>query len=115
MTFNEYQAATLKTSVYRETVSPHFGNNAFLYLVLGLVGESGEVADKIKKLFRDQGGVLSDEKKQELAKELGDVLWYLTRLAEEWGFTLEQIAEMNANKLQSRKQRDALHGDGDNR
>ena len=115
MTFNEYQDVSAKTAVFKETVAPHLGQHTFIYLVLGLAGESGEVADKIKKLYRDNGGILDDAKKQELAKELGDVLWYIARLAEEWGFSLEQIAEMNVEKLQSRKTREQLHGDGDNR
>ncbi|HPW39210.1 MAG TPA: nucleoside triphosphate pyrophosphohydrolase family protein, partial [bacterium] len=70
MNFNSYQQAAAQTAVY-----PNLGNN-FVYPTLGLVGEAGEVAEKIKKVLRDDNGQLSAEKKQELMKELGDVLWY---------------------------------------
>lgn len=115
MTFNEYQEATRETALYRETVKASLSDHTFLYLVLGLAGESGEVADKVKKIYRDNGGVLTDETKQELIKELGDILWYIARLSDDWGVPLERLAKMNIEKTHSRKRRNELHGDGDNR
>lgn len=115
MTLNEYQAASAKTAVYHEKVTPYLKEHTFIYLVLGLAGESGEVADKVKKIYRDAGGKLDADNKRELTQELGDVLWYVARLADEWGFSLEDVASMNIEKLRSRKKRQTLHGDGDNR
>lgn len=80
------------------------------YLALGLVGEAGEVADKVKKEIRD-GGYLTGE----ITKELGDVLWYLTRLCDVHNVTLKEIAELNKDKLESRLERNKLQGSGDNR
>jgi NTP pyrophosphatase (non-canonical NTP hydrolase) len=82
---------------------------------LGLSGEAGEVSDKIKKIFRDDKGEFSEANRLELAKELGDVLWYLTAIANSLGFNLETIAVMNIAKLTSRKNRNKLGGSGDNR
>ncbi len=80
------------------------------YLALGLTGEAGEVAEKIKKSIRD--GVLNEE---EVAKELGDVLWYLSNLSLSIGYTLEEVAVLNIKKLEDRKKRNKLKGSGDNR
>ena len=85
------------------------------YPALGLCGESGEVAEKIKKIIRDKDGVYTQEDKDEILKELGDVLFYVTALAEDLGFTLEDVAMRNVEKLMSRKERNVIHGDGDNR
>ena len=109
MDFDSYQRKSRKTAIY-----PNKGKN-FVYPTLGLAGESGEVAEKIKKLIRDKKGKISAPDKQELAKELGDVLWYLANLATEFGLSLEQIAQKNLIKLNSRKRRNQLHGQGDNR
>ena len=78
-------------------------------------GEAGEVADKVKKIIRDNNGEMSKEKAVELAKEAGDVLWYIATLAHDIGFTLEEIGQMNYEKLHSRQQRGMLGGSGDNR
>ena len=83
--------------------------------MLGINGEAGEVAEKVKKIIRDKNGVISDEDKLELAKELGDVLWYLAVFAHDLGVPLDNIAEQNLAKLQSRKARGVLGGAGDNR
>ncbi|PID31516.1 hypothetical protein CR983_00645 [Candidatus Saccharibacteria bacterium] len=83
--------------------------------VLGLAGESGEILEKFKKLIRDKEGRLSDADKQELIKELGDVLWYINAVAHLLGSSLEDVARLNNQKLASRQQRQALHGSGDNR
>ncbi len=109
MTFEEYQKLSRETAVY-----PNKGKN-FIYPTLGLVGEAGEVAEKIKKILRDGGGLITEEKRMELAKELGDVLWYVAQLGTEIGLSLEQIAGGNLAKLKSRQERGMLHGVGDNR
>jgi NTP pyrophosphatase (non-canonical NTP hydrolase) len=83
--------------------------------VLGLAGESGEVLEKFKKLLRDKQGVMSDEDKAEIAKELGDVLWYVNAISHLIGYDLDTVAQTNLEKLASRKQRDKLNGSGDNR
>lgn len=109
MNFDDYQKKSRETAIY-----PNLGNN-FIYPVLGLVGEAGEVAEKVKKVLRDKGGKLDEETKEEIVKELGDVLWYISNLATELGLSLQVTAEKNIEKLQSRKQRETLHGSGDNR
>lgn len=83
--------------------------------VLGLVGESGEVAEKFKKLVRDKQGILTDDDRTEILKELGDVLWYVNAVAHLLGSSLEGVAQMNNQKLASRQARQQLHGQGDNR
>ena len=83
--------------------------------VLGLVGESGEVAEKFKKILRDKQGKLSEEEKKELVKELGDILWYINAVAHLLGSNLEEVAKANHEKLASRKNRGVLSGSGDNR
>ena len=109
MNIKDYQEFTKTTDTGAE-VNGHLG-----YLALGLVDEAGEVAGKIKKLFRDFNGEMSDSYKKEIIKEVGDVLWYMTRLADELDTNIEEIAEINKNKLQSRLERDKIHGNGDNR
>ncbi|MCD8386416.1 MAG: nucleoside triphosphate pyrophosphohydrolase family protein [Bacteroidales bacterium] len=108
MTLNEYQQAALATACYPKDMS-------ILYPVLGLSGETGEVADKIKKVYRDHNGEFSDEQRRAIAMELGDVMWYCASLAHDLGFTLDNIAQMNISKLASRLQRGAISGNGDNR
>lgn len=83
--------------------------------VFGLVGESGEVAEKFKKLIRDKQGKLSDEDKQEILKELGDILWYVNTVANLLGSSLEEVAQRNLDKVLSRKERGVTKGSGDNR
>lgn len=83
--------------------------------VLGLVGESGEVAEKFKKIVRDKAGVLSEEDKIELLKELGDILWYVNSVATLLDSSLEEVAKKNLDKVLSRKSRGKTHGSGDNR
>jgi NTP pyrophosphatase (non-canonical NTP hydrolase) len=86
-----------------------------IYPTLGLLGETGEIAEKIKKMFRDRNGELSQEEKDLLAKELGDVLWYLSQLASELGLSLSDIATGNIQKLKDRMERRVIHGSGDKR
>ena len=109
MEFNKYQEESRGTAIY-----PNIGNN-FVYPTLGLVGEAGEIAEKIKKVIRDSDGVITEEKAEELKKELGDVLWYIANLAAELNIKLDDIASSNLEKLSSRRERNKLHGDGDNR
>ncbi|MBT6401437.1 nucleoside triphosphate pyrophosphohydrolase family protein [candidate division WWE3 bacterium] len=109
MDFDKFQKEALSTAIY-----PNRGNN-LVYPVLGLVGEAGEVAEKVKKLIRDDDGVLSDERKELLKKELGDVLWYVAATADEMGLTMSEVAEHTIEKLKSRKERGVLKGDGDTR
>lgn len=86
-----------------------------VYPTLGLVNEAGEFAGKVKKVFRDHGGEFSSETRAALKGELGDVLWYLTQLCTNLGFTLEEVAEANLDKLFDRLERGVIGGDGDNR
>lgn len=109
MNFEDFQKIVKKTSIY-----PNQGSNV-AYVTLGLAGEAGEVADKVKKLIRDDNGILSPDKKKEMIKELGDVLWYLTACASELGVDLEEVATQNAKKVEDRKSRGVLSGEGDNR
>jgi len=109
MDFKEYQEKSRKTALY-----PNKDNN-FIYPTLGLAGEAGEVSEKIKKVIRDKGGVIDDETRELIKKELGDVLWYVSQLATELELSLDDVAEHNIEKLYSRMERNVLHGDGDNR
>lgn len=108
LTLNEYQKKASETALYPK-------EHGMTYTVLGLNGEAGEIADKYKKVIRDNGGVMSDEKKSEIAKELGDVLWYVAMAAHELGYDLDEVAKRNLEKLQSRKDRGKIQGSGDNR
>ena len=111
MTFNEYQELAAGTAIY-----PKRGEiSGLAYTALGLNGEAGEVAEKIKKALRDNNGVIDEAKTYELAKELGDVLWYVSETASQLNLSLGQIAEINVEKLYSRKDRGALQGSGDDR
>lgn len=109
LTFDAYSEDALATAVY-----PNKGNNA-IYPALGLCGESGEVAEKLKKVIRDKEGVIDDDTRAALKKELGDVLWYVNALSGELGFTLAEVATANIEKLHSRRDRGKIHGEGDNR
>jgi len=109
MDLNNYQHQARSTALY-----PDRGTN-ILYPTLGLCGEAGEVADKVKKVLRDHGGQFSDAKKQAIALELGDVLWYVSQLADELGFSLEEIATANLEKLASRAACNVIAGSGDQR
>jgi NTP pyrophosphatase (non-canonical NTP hydrolase) len=109
MDFSEYQTLSRRTATY-----PHAGAD-MTYPALGLCGEAGEVAEKVKKTIRDDGGVLTAERREALARELGDVLWYTAQLATEAGLELDRIATDNLEKLLSRQQRGVLRGSGDDR
>jgi NTP pyrophosphatase (non-canonical NTP hydrolase) len=108
MELSEYQRQSRRTAEYPR--------EAWLaYPALGLAGEAGEVAEHAKKAIRDDGGKVTDERKAKLAKELGDVLWYVAQLASELDLDLNEIAQGNLDKLFSRQQRGVLSGSGDDR
>ena len=108
MNLNEYQQKALETAIYPQEFK-------VIYPALGMAGEAGEVADKVKKIIRDNNGKISEEKALEIAKEVGDVLWYCATMAKDLGFDLETIAQMNYDKLRSRQERGKIGGNGDNR
>jgi NTP pyrophosphatase (non-canonical NTP hydrolase) len=110
MTLEEYQKQALTT-----VISSDNEFRDLLHWVLGINGEAGEIAEKVKKIIRDKQGEVSDEDKAEMAKEIGDVLWYLAVFAHHLGVPLEEVAKQNLDKLQSRKARGVLGGSGDNR
>ena len=107
--FDTYQKEARKTAIY-----PNLGNNLW-YPALGLTGEAGEVAEKVKKIYRDDMGRALPPRIVDIGKELGDVLWYIANLATELGLDLSIIAEDNLQKLQDRTNREKLHGSGDER
>jgi NTP pyrophosphatase (non-canonical NTP hydrolase) len=106
---SDYQDRSRATAVY-----PGAGDN-LTYPALGLCGEAGECAEKVKKAIRDDGGVLSEERRAALAAELGDVLWYVAQRATAAGLDLDETANDNLSKLLSRQERDVLQGSGDSR
>lgn len=110
-TFEDYEAVVDKTALY----PGRHGTAVAPYPVLGLTGEAGEVAEKFKKILRDKDGVISNEDAQEIIKELGDVLWYITAIATDLNYDLQAVAEANAEKLLSRLERNVIKGSGDNR
>ena len=109
MDLADYQQRSRATAVY-----PGAGEN-LLYPTLGLCGEAGEVAEKVKKMLRDDDGVLTAERREALAKELGDVLWYVAQVATEAELDLQEVADANLRKLLSRQERGVLQGSGDER
>lgn len=110
MTFEEYQKQALST-----VLSTGDDFKDLLHWVLGITGEAGEVAEKVKKIIRDKNSIVTEDDKKELAKELGDVLWYLAVFANDLGVSMDEIAQTNLDKLASRKERGVLGGSGDNR
>ena len=111
---DEYQKWTRTTVVYASDAAPREGSSLvdIMYCGLGLAGEAGEVADKVKKLYRDGYSPL---KRAEICKELGDVAWYMARLADEFQLPLSEVLQQNIDKLNQRKATNKLHGSGDNR
>ncbi len=113
MTFDEYQKQAISTDVYGG--QGDIMSIAFINKVLGLVGEAGEVAEKVKKLQRNSEGSMTGKDRDELLKELGDVLWYLSAIAHYLEEPLGKIADNNLSKLKDRKERDVIASSGDNR
>ena len=110
---NEYQDRAAKYDLFKATGD--YKTVAFVEKVLGLVGEAGETADKVKKILRDKDGVIAEPDKLEVTKELGDVLWYVASIARYLGVPLEEVARLNLEKLEDRYKRNLIHGQGDNR
>jgi NTP pyrophosphatase (non-canonical NTP hydrolase) len=109
MDFNAYQVKASQFATY-----PDIGFNP-IYPTLGLCGEAGEVAEKVKKVIRDDGSRFTLETTSAIELELGDVLWYVAQLANELGIDLDRVAQRNLDKLTFRQQRGTLQGSGDNR
>ena len=115
--FNYYQERAIQYDTSRLAIDKEARYDGYMEKALGLAGETGEVLEKIKKMIRDKDGVFSPtpEDLEELKKELGDVLWYLSALAFYNGIDLDDVARANLDKLRSRKERNQIHGSGDNR
>lgn len=111
LTFDEYQDGASETAIY-DGAGEWVG---LAYASMGAAGETGEILNKIKKVHRDHGGEIPDKWKMEIAKEIGDVLWYLSALSNELGVNLSYVAQANLDKLRSRQERGVLGGSGDNR
>lgn len=107
--FNAYQRASRQTWNLVPTDHP------IVYPTLGLVNEAGEFAGKVKKIFRDKGGVIAEADREALKQELGDVLWYMAQICTELDISLQEVAEANLTKLLSRLERNQIQGEGDNR
>ncbi|MBR3324202.1 nucleoside triphosphate pyrophosphohydrolase family protein [Candidatus Saccharibacteria bacterium] len=110
--FDKYQEAIVKYDTYSKCDLTEVG---FIEKVLGLTGEAGETADKIKKILRDKNGTISEEDRLAICKELGDVLWYLASIARYLDLPLSEVASKNVAKLEDRYQRNKIHGSGDER
>lgn len=108
MTFDEYEKKAMETAL-------EYGDQAFNYGGLGLASEAGEVAGKLKRVIRDDDNKITEEMKETLKKELGDVLWYINFLGVKLDIPLKDIAQANLEKLSSRKLRETLKGSGDDR
>ena len=113
MEFDDYQKKAAKYDLFEP--SSDYKSVGFIEKVLGLTGEAGETTDKIKKVIRDKDGVISEDDKKAIAKELGDVLWYTAAIARYLDMDLSEVASGNLEKLESRYQRNLLHGEGDER
>lgn len=107
MTLNEYQDKAALAAFYEK--------DDVIYCALGITGEAGETADHVKKMLRDDNGVLTEERREHIKKELGDVLWYLARMAGKLNFTLDEIAQSNLDKIKDRLERNVQKGSGDDR
>lgn len=118
MELNDYQKQASKTVTYPKgwaSINGVIVDASIVYCALKLSGETGEVTEKIGKVMRDKEGFFGDHDRLQIAKELGDVLWYLSQLALEFGFDLEFIAQTNLDKLAARQTNNTLKGEGDNR
>jgi NTP pyrophosphatase (non-canonical NTP hydrolase) len=113
LAFDEYKASTRKTALYPGHSQ---GSEAALtYAMLGLAGEAGELCNTYKKVLRDDDGIITPGRLEKIKNELGDVLWYIARVADELSLSLDDVARQNLAKLMQRKAAGTIHGDGDNR
>lgn len=108
MELNKYQKEAKKTAVWPSI----FG---IIYPTLALSGEAGEFSEQVKKMLRDDGAVITPERRERMIAELGDILWYISAIADELNVNLDDVATENLQKLENRKTRDKIHGDGSNR
>lgn len=123
---NAWDLQDIGLDEYQEEAANFAFYSGFIYPTLGLVGEAGEIAEKVKKLLRDKempadhdleedDKYLTEDERADLVLECGDVLWYLANLSNDLGFCLSEVAQLNLSKLQSRRERGKLKGSGDNR
>lgn len=121
MTLDEYQRLAGRTSAFPKmailgpnglTSSKPIG---WVYPVVKLAGEAGELSEKFGKIIRDDNGAVSPEKRDAIKLELGDILWYLAAISREMGFDLSEVAEANIKKLEDRQTRGVIKGSGDYR
>lgn len=111
LSFSRYQQLAGRTAMY-----PGRDDQALAaYPALGLAGEAGEVCEHVKKVLRDDAGRVTQARREALAKELGDVLWYVAAVCSELGLDMGQVARANVDKLADRQRRGVLHGEGDDR
>ena len=108
LTFKEYEEVAMSTKV-------GWNKNEILYPLIGMCGETGEVADKIKKVLRDKKGNFSENDRVEILKEIGDTLWYMAALCQDLGYSLGTAANINLAKVTKRRAENTIHGEGDNR
>lgn len=108
MKMSDYQTQASRTAVYNDA-------DVIIYPALGLISEAGEVAGKVKKVLRDNNGQFDPEKREAIADEVGDVLWYIASLCTDLGIGMEVVAQRNLDKLNSRMARGVIQGSGDNR
>lgn len=111
MDFDEYEKLARRTATF-DGKQKEF---ELLYLTLGVAGEAGEIAEKVKKILRNDNGVITDEKREEIQREIGDVLWYLSQLSRVFGFKFSDAAKANIKKLKDRQERGVLISAGDYR
>lgn len=114
MTFDEYQKQAITTDSFAKG-SHDINSPAFINKLLGLCGEAGEVAEKFKKIYRNNDGKMSADDKREIIKELGDVLWYISSIAHYLNVSFSEVADKNLEKLFDRKNRGVIKSSGDNR
>lgn len=108
LSLNDYQRKALETAIFPT-------DEKIGYLVIALCGEAGEVADKVKKVFRDKDGIFGEADNKAIALELGDLLWYAANLAHAINYDLSEIAQLNIDKINGRLERGTLHGSGGTR
>ncbi|MEN9413209.1 MAG: hypothetical protein RLZZ342_296 [Candidatus Parcubacteria bacterium] len=111
MDFNEYQEKASVTATFTGKQEEH----QLMYLALGVCGESGEIAEKIKKMIRNDNGIITDETRALLKLEIGDVLWYLSQLSRVLGFSFDDAAQANIEKIMDRRARGVIKSSGDTR